>query len=168
VALGDEMRQQLEKAAEASGASVAEEIRRRVARTFEEDAKAATIDEATRNLHGKIADLAEEVELETAGAWHAHPGSFAVFRRGVLWLLAQLKPEGAPTLFERVPPLPSPRPHQSDTRSDPDEIGIMLASRVMEASSPEHRRRWRAAMEKDIQEIRAIHERRARGESNGK
>jgi hypothetical protein len=90
------------------------------------------------------------------------------FRRGVLALLGRVQPAGVLTLTGAAPPPFGPRPHQSEPTTDPDEIGVVLATRVLETSSPEHRRRLRAAMEDAFKQITAIHERRARGESNGK
>jgi hypothetical protein len=165
VALGDEMRERLEKAAEASDVSVAEEIRRRVARTFAEDAKAAAVDAATRDLQDKIADLAEEVQLETNAPWHANLASFAAFRQGIVLLLGRRK-----ATMSNVPTAFGERPHQSiPGTDDPQEIGILLEMRVSESESPEHRRTWRQGLEKSFQEIVALHGRRARGENgNGK
>jgi hypothetical protein len=166
VALGDEMREQLEKAAQASDVSVAEEIRRRLTRTFAEDAKAATVDAATRDLQDKITDLAEEVQLETNAPWHANLVSFAAFRHGVILLLGRQKA----TAMADAPTTLGERPHQSIPGSDdPQEIGILLEMRVSESESPEHRRAWRQGLEKSNREIVALHERRARGENgNGK
>jgi TraY domain len=159
VALDESLRAGLEAAAARSGRSLTEEIRARL-----EGAAGESADPTTEDLRAKISALAEEVELETGTPWHAHQGSFAAFRQGILSALARFKasmPEGSPAFGER--------PHQSAPGNDPQEIGITLEARVSEASSPQHRRRWRASSEETFRQIRALHERRARGETdNGK
>ena len=79
VALEPNLRDTLEAAAARSGRTLAAEIRARL-----EGAGGESADPVTQDLQTKIAALAEEVELETGAAWHAHLGSFAAFDRALL------------------------------------------------------------------------------------
>jgi hypothetical protein len=150
VALPADLRDQLEAAAGVAGHSVAEEIRRRIARTIGADA----YDEPTRELADDIMRMAAEVELETGAAWHSHAGSHAAFRQAILSRLSRLKPEGFTAFGER--------PHQSDPGDDPQEIGIWAEHAVWQTRdwSAEERERFRATKESSFQEIVKLHQER--------
>jgi hypothetical protein len=156
VALEPNLRDALEAAAARSGRTLAAEIRARL-----EGAVGESADPVTRDLQTKIAALAEEVELETGAPWHAHLGSFAAFRQGVVELLARRKaaiPDHSPTAF-------GDRPHQTMIGS-PEEIGTRLELRVSEEPSPENRRARRRWMENAWRELVAFQQRQKRGDTN--
>jgi hypothetical protein len=156
VALEPNLRDALEAAAVRSGRTLAAEIRGRL-----EGAAGESADPVTRDLEAKITALAEEVELETGAAWHAHLGSFAAFRQGIVELLAQRKsaiPDDSPTAF-------GDRPHQTMIGS-PEEIGARLALRVSEEPVPENRRARRRWMENAWRELAAFQQRRGQGDTN--
>ena len=155
VALEPNLRDSLEVAAARSGRTLAAEIRARL-----EGAVGEFADPVTRDLQTKIAALAEEVELETGAAWHAHLGSFAAFEYGVVKLLARRKEaiQYSPTAF-------GDRPHQTMAGS-PEEIGHVLELRVSEERSPENRRSFRRSLENAWRELVAFQQRRKRGETN--
>lgn len=67
VALPDEVRERLEAAAKASERSLAEEIRRRLNKSFEAD----THDEQTRDLAYAVIWMAEELGRQTGRPWHS-------------------------------------------------------------------------------------------------
>ena len=90
VALPDDLREQLQLAADAAGHSVAAEIRKRVERTFNEDA----IDPVMRELIGGILTTALSIELDLVGSWHAHPAVHRAFAAAVAQRLADYKPAG--------------------------------------------------------------------------
>jgi hypothetical protein len=93
ISLPEELRAQLDQASAASGVSVAEEIRRRIEASFEQDG----IDPATRELQDYIVRLAVMVRLQTNHLdWFIHPGAHRSFRFGITSRLARLKPEGEP------------------------------------------------------------------------
>jgi hypothetical protein len=98
VALPDALRGQLEEASAKAGRSIAEEIRQRLERTFEEDAR----DPVLREFVSDIIGLSIYLKGDTGSAWHEHPAAHAAFRSGVLALLEQYKPEGAPVFSPAV------------------------------------------------------------------
>jgi hypothetical protein len=136
VALSAELRARLEAAAGAAGHSVAEEVRRRVDRTFIEDA----LDPPLRALVDDIVELAEWVRVDVAGNWHSDPGAHAVFRSGVLMLIDERKPKGPP-IFGAARGLLGAGISKSD---DPDTIGRALVR---------HLHRIKAEREKLRQEL---------------
>jgi hypothetical protein len=147
IALPDELRAQLDAASTKSGASVAEEIRRRVEVSFTQE----DVDKPTRNfLHG-LALMPAEIELETGAAWHKHAGAWAVFREAILRRLAQLKPEGT-IVFGK-------RPHQAIPGDDPEVIGLSIEENLSTDPNYTHSA-WRAAMEKSYREIVKLHQQR--------
>lgn len=117
VGLPDDLRARLEAAA-AGRHSLAEEIRRRVERTFIEDA----LDPPLRALVGDIVELAELVRFDVAGDWHSDPGAHATFRSAVLALIDERKPKGPP-IFGAARELLGAGISKSD---DPDTIGRAL------------------------------------------
>jgi plasmid stability protein len=136
VGLPEDLRARLEVASAAAGHSVAEEIRRRVERTFIEDA----LDPPLRALIDDIVELAELVRLDVAGAWHTDPGAHAAFRSAVLALIGERSPDGVPT-FGAVRDLFGAGISKSD---DPDTIGRALVR---------HHDRIKAEREKYRQEL---------------
>src|SRR5262249_43125831 len=91
VSLPGDLRAQLEKASEAAGISLAEEIRQRVERTFKEDAAMAA-DPITHELTTGIANLADTIRLDLATAWYAHSFSHDAFAAAVAQRLAEYRP----------------------------------------------------------------------------
>ena len=82
----------LATAAEISGTSVGEEIRRRLMETFGPVSE-RHVDKKTRELLNVTADMAHEVE-EYLPPWHQDPGSYLVFVTALTEWLQQYKPEG--------------------------------------------------------------------------
>jgi alkanesulfonate monooxygenase SsuD/methylene tetrahydromethanopterin reductase-like flavin-dependent oxidoreductase (luciferase family) len=88
VALSDDLREQLERAAEEAGHSIAEEIRVRIARTFQQEA----IDPVTRELLEGIINLAEIIRADLGAEWHAYSGNHAAFVAAIAQRLRFYKP----------------------------------------------------------------------------
>ena len=88
VALPDDLREQLQQAADAAGHSVAAEIRLRLEQSFRDDG----IDPRTRLLMATINELAVLVKLQTSHHWFDHAAAGRVFRRMITARLARLKP----------------------------------------------------------------------------
>jgi plasmid stability protein len=87
--LPDDLRSQLDSAVAKSGRSLGNEIRERLAQSFNTEA----IDEPTRELITGIARLAGLVNLDDGVAWHMHPKTHAVFVQMILKLVAQAEPK---------------------------------------------------------------------------
>ncbi|HEV2545920.1 MAG TPA: hypothetical protein VGU20_01145 [Stellaceae bacterium] len=85
----------LRKAAEAGGHTITEEVRRRLAASFDRDDR----DPALAKLLRWIGKLAFSLQADTDGPWHSDPFAFVAFRAGVLALLETMRPAGDP-----VPP----------------------------------------------------------------
>jgi hypothetical protein len=66
ITMPDDLRAKLDQASADSSLSVAEEIRSRVERTFQED----SADPPTRELMDSVQELAELVKLQTGRSWH--------------------------------------------------------------------------------------------------
>jgi hypothetical protein len=118
VALSDDLRSKLEAASDRAGHSIAEEIRQRLEWTLDLE----PIDERTREFAKAMAHLATEIELETGVTWHSHAGAHKAFRRGILWLLDELKPDADITF--------GPRPNRANPADDAQIIGITAALEV--------------------------------------
>jgi len=73
-----------------SPCGMAEEIRQRLQRTFDQDAA----DAQTRDLLDAIDQLATWVRLQTNHTWHAHAASHWVFRTAITARLQRLRPAG--------------------------------------------------------------------------
>ena len=84
VVLGDAMRRHLEAGAKADGRSIADEIRQRLERTFEQDARAAK----TNALLTLIAELAAELQRLCGAHWFEQSSAYDAFSAGVGLLLA--------------------------------------------------------------------------------
>jgi hypothetical protein len=94
VALPDDLRKQLEQAAQAAGWSIAEEIRWRVKRTFEEDA----LDPETRGLLAAIKRLADLVQIQTGHSWYRNLGALVVLQHAIFYRLSRVG-------LDKIPPL---------------------------------------------------------------
>jgi hypothetical protein len=92
VALSDDLREQLERAADVAGHSIAEEIRVRLAHSFQQEA----IDPVTRELIEGIVNLAESNRVDMGAAWHASSGAHAAFSAAVAQRLRDYKPGPTP------------------------------------------------------------------------
>jgi hypothetical protein len=119
VGFSDDMRAQLEAAATKAGHSIAEEIRQRLETTIKEEQR----DQKLRDLLYDIDFLADLVSNDSGLDWHVHPAAHAIFRAGVLALLDQRRPKGAPVLSPAVRDLFGQGISDSD---DPDTIGRAL------------------------------------------
>ena len=118
VALPDDLREQLQLAADAAGHSVAAEIRKRVEESFRSDG----INQPTRELANDVIELAQLVRLDVGANWNTDPGAHAAFKSAVGALIDEHKPEGAP-VFGAVRDLFGAGISKSD---DPDTLGRAL------------------------------------------
>ena len=130
----------LADAADLSGTSVGEEIRRRLMETFGPISE-PHIDEKTRELLNLTAVMAQEVE-EYLPPWHQDPGSYLVFVTALTEWLQQYKLEGdaalkpkptAERLFGRRAPI---RPPPDYLRSPLASGRTPAAHRLESADSP--------------------------------
>jgi hypothetical protein len=137
VSLPEELRAKLGTASAASGRSLADEIRTRVERTFEQDA----IDAPTRDLAADVVWIADQIARDTGSAWHRKPKAREA-------LVAALQTYLAIT----EPPPEGPIPGVSDLIDafidDPPTLGRAIAR---------HRIRLKAEMKKSEQETRQLH-----------
>jgi hypothetical protein len=102
VSLPDEIRDQLERTAEAEGTSLGEVVRRRLELGF----KAEEADQPTRDLMDTVKALANMIERDTGRPWYLHRAASGVLLRALVarfarWVPqegeAQFKPEELPT-----------------------------------------------------------------------
>lgn len=143
VALPPDIRSELEKAAAAAGHSIAEEIRKRIALTFENE----RVDAATRELAADIIRLADDVRHQKGVGWHENDKARDTLIEAIKeWItgLGTRKPRPLRPTKSRVPGV-------SDLfwgDDDPATLGRSLA------------RQWRhvkAAMEKSTEEMQNLH-----------
>jgi hypothetical protein len=147
VSLGDFLRTKLETASEQSGRTIAEEIRSRLARTFDQD----TIDKPTLDLLAAVADFASLIQGQSGVAWHENAAADAALLAAIRTRLTRLRPTGAadvlPTAEGRTRFVPS---------EDPSEIGVgleMLQARMAAGDDP----KIIEQMEKDYRELTQLH-----------
>jgi hypothetical protein len=123
VALPDDLRRLLEDACAGIDKSIAEEIRDRLWRTFQEDA----IGKPLRNLMAEMAMLAFMTEWQTGQDCRTHPGANAVLRHALNAWLAHTKKSG-PECFA-----PGELPNRrfvAPGSDDPQTIGLALEARL--------------------------------------
>ena len=152
VGLDDALRSQLEAAAERSGTSLADEIRRRLEWTLDlEPFVLAPLDEATRELTKTVAVMAADIELETGSTWHRHAGSHKALRHAILANLTRHQPEG-PTTF-------GARPHQSEPSGVPEDIGMWSEYRAWSTRdlTRQARQQYRTLAEQTWRDITKLH-----------
>ncbi len=145
VTIPESARTQLEASSAAAGHSIAEEIRRRLERTFEEDAR----DPVLRDFVSDLVELAQLVKLDTGMAWHKDAASHAAFHSALLALLAQHKPEGPP-VFTIARDL-----FGSGRSDDPETVGRALFR---------HLQRIKQVQATTLEKIRRLHQQK--GEEN--
>jgi hypothetical protein len=90
VALSDDFRDRLEKAAEAAGHSIGEEIRQRLEQTFVQE----RIDPVTRELIEGILNIAELVAVDLGYPWHAGSGAHSALSAAIAQRIDGYKPQG--------------------------------------------------------------------------
>jgi hypothetical protein len=129
-------------------------------------------DPATKQLALQIIEIAHDVELEVGPKWQDNASAYRVFRRAVLTLLHNYRPDGYdPNLFpvEIKPPFQE-RKNSSYPTDDADELGIVIASDVV--SAPDRLVRdtlLRQARRKNLRDIARFQQQRERREDdNGK
>ncbi len=88
VALPEETRSHLEKAAAASGQSIAEEIRRRIDTTIASEA----IDPVTRELRDGLLNIAALLRSDFAADWHTSWWAHKAFVAAIIQRLAEYQP----------------------------------------------------------------------------
>jgi hypothetical protein len=137
VSLPDDLRAQLDLAAMAAGNSVAEEIRRRLERSFAQDA----VEEKTRELIDDVAALGDWLKRDKALPWYFNRASHETFA------------EAVQAYFEETrPPVKRDPPGASDLMwsDDPKTLGRAIAR---------HYLRFKTELRKSEQELREIHKR---------
>lgn len=88
VALSAERRNQLEAISAEAGHSVAEEIRQRLERTFQDDA----VEAVTRELCEGIVNIAAQIRLDFGVEWHFVPRSHETFATAIAERIAAYAP----------------------------------------------------------------------------
>jgi hypothetical protein len=121
VGLPDALRSRLGTAAAASGKGLAEEIRGRLERTFENEIERG--DAPTLKLSEAIEKLATLVSIQTGHAWHAHPAANRVMRFAITGRLARLTPQGDAVFAPSELPTARLVAPGSD---DPEAMGLAL------------------------------------------
>jgi plasmid stability protein len=119
VGLPDYLREELERAAAASGRSLADEVRVRLEASFESEGS----DPETRALAAAVDNLASLVAIQTGHKWHKHAAANRVMRYAITARLARLKPEGE-AVFQ-PDELPKNR-LAAPGSDDPDTMGLAL------------------------------------------
>lgn len=151
VALPDDLRSKLENAAEASGRSLADEVRRRLEESFARD---LAYDAATDECIRAVPDLAALVSVATGHKWHQHAAAHWAFRSAIKAWLQRRRPAGDRAFAPGD--LPKARLVSSD---DPEAIGLALETLHFHTSSltPEQLRRVEQMKEKSIRDLEAKH-----------
>jgi hypothetical protein len=115
VSLGDALRSQLEAASEQSGKTIADEIRTRLSRSFQQDA----VDKPTLNLIKAVLDLADFIRGQSGYAWFEHTGAKQALMFALQARLARMDPSGPPIPLE-------PGPRALVHSNDPSAVGLAL------------------------------------------
>jgi hypothetical protein len=119
----EDVRAQVEAAANNAGHSIAEEIRRRLERTFRHDA----IDPKTCELTDAVALLAHLVKLQTGHTWFDHQAAASVLKHAIDTRLARVKGGDGKAVFDPSE-LPSTENRYLAVQSDdPQVVGSILA-----------------------------------------
>jgi hypothetical protein len=144
ISLLDETRAMLDAACAQSGKSLADEIRRRLAWSFAQEA----VDKPTRDLQIAVKRLAGLTELQFGHAWHLGADAYAAFTFGLMAAIGRHKPadDAAPK---------SERPVQLIASDEPTAIGLgleALAFHTVAADDPG----LIAAQEKDAADYRQM------------
>jgi hypothetical protein len=147
VALPDDLRSRLEKAAERSGRSIADEIRKRVEKSFDTDAAEGP----TEALAAAVPELATLVRSDTGSDWHTDPASHCIFGNALAARLQRLRPDGDQKFDETKLPK-----HRLVASSDPEAIG--LAIEAMEFQKAQEIAKLQQLREEVLAEHRAIRE----------
>ena len=115
ISLPDVTRAELDAASAQSGNSLADEIRIRLARSFERDA----LDKPTRDLQTAVDRLTSLIRLQFGHAWHSSATAHAAFTFGIMGAIGRHKPadDAAP---KSNPPL------QLIASDEPRTIGLGL------------------------------------------
>jgi hypothetical protein len=130
---------------------VSEEIRRRVERTFAEDA----LDPVTRELLAGITDLAAGVRTDLGAPWHAYGEVLNVFAAAVAQHLSDYKPLSPGEFGDLFRDMGFGQPAAIQLKEAPDVLGATIARTNQRMHSYEHLRRLqteRAAGKRKIAE----------------
>jgi hypothetical protein len=143
IVLPVELRAELDAETAKSGKSLADEIRTRVEWTLD----LAPVDKPTERLLKVVALMAAYLERECGAPWHAHAGTHAAFRTGVLSYLLGLKPDGTVAFGER--------PHCAVPGDDPEVIGVSIQEWIRDTLdwTREQREDSRLYREKNLREL---------------
>lgn len=131
VALSDELRRLLEAACAGTDKSIAEEIRSRLYRTFQEDVIAKPL----RIFMAQVGLLGVMTRTQTGQDWRTHPAANAVIRHAFNALLARTQQAGAETFAPGELPLPSMRIVAAGS-DDPHTMGVALEARLQALIEP--------------------------------
>jgi hypothetical protein len=141
ISLPDETRAALDAASAQSGKSLADEIRARLAWSFEQDA----VDKPTRDLQADIAGLAEQLSRDKRFSWYAHDKARQTFIEAVKDWITNLKPTRRWPLLKPETPGATALMWGDD---DPATLGRAIAR---------HYARFKAAIEASEEEMRRLH-----------
>jgi hypothetical protein len=92
VSLTPDIRDFLEISSSAAGVSLSEEVRRRLVRTIQEDAR----DQNLRSLINDIAGVVEILKFKTGVDWHSDAATHTALRAAILALVGERRPDGSP------------------------------------------------------------------------
>jgi hypothetical protein len=131
VSLPDDLRKMLEDACAGTDRSIAEEIRRRLLRTFQDD----VISMALRIFMAKVGLLGVLVRTQTGQDWRTHPAANAIMRHAFNALLARTKEAGPEIFAPGELPIPSRRIVAAGS-DDPQTMGVALEARLQALIEP--------------------------------
>jgi hypothetical protein len=129
VALPNELRGLLEGACAGTDRSIADEIRRRLYRTFQDDA----ISRPLRIFMAEVGLLGVLTRTQTGHDWRTHPAANAVMRHAFNARLARTKQAGPETFAPGE--LPSTRIVAAGS-DDPQTMGVALEARMQALIEP--------------------------------
>jgi hypothetical protein len=137
VRLPVEMHEQLRQSSGSGG--VSEEIRRRLQRSFDDDA----VDPVTREVATAIVHLAADVQRDYGASWYGYEETHNIFVAAVAVHLAEYKPPAASLLSQLI--MGFGEQVAGQMQQAPDALGAMLARSNRRSHSYEQLNRLQAA-----------------------
>jgi hypothetical protein len=154
VSLDDEVRAQLEGAADKAGRSLSEEVRLRLERSLGND----KLDPQTRDLIDAITPLSLYVSMETGRAWHTHAAAAAVLLHALMARIIRITAKRLTGDLREAAFAPGELP---ETRlfaagsDDPRDIGLVIESIEFHTSQPQPSREpgaWRRKVDEELRQ----------------
>jgi hypothetical protein len=154
VSLSDEVRTELEAAAENAGRSLSEEVRLRLERSIGDD----RLEPQVRDLVASIVPLSVYVNLQTGHRWYDHAAAARVFLHAITARLTRIIGQPDLTTATFAPgELPTNRLVAAGS-DDPAEMGRAVESVQFHTTQPDHFN-WRQNVDAEL---------RRKGKSDGK